>query len=373
MSTTSSSRQSDRRLAPYRLPLQNVRIAEAVIIPFGALVVSALVFSVFLLVLGKSPVTFFSLIWTGGFASWFSIQNALLRAAPLILTGLAFAIPARIGLTLLGAEGALVLGGFTAAVIALPMQDAGLPPLLILPAMALAAMAVGAVWMGIAGWLKHARGVNETISSLLLTYIAIALASFLIEGPFRDPGSANKPSTRPLGADLRIGDMFGSSVHWGLAAGLALAVLLWLLMARTSFGFAARMTGGNLRAAQGQGLPVGRLLLACCGIAGACAGLAGFFEVGAIHGQANASLAAGYGFTGILVAFLARQNPLAVVPVAILFGALDAAGGLVQRRMEMPDATITVLQGFIFLILLISDTLYGRLPFLNYHRSGDRT
>lgn len=359
--------------ARLRQSLPDARLVEPAIIPLAALAVAALLFSGFLLVLGKSPVTFFSLVWTGGFSSWFSIQNALQRAAPLILTGLAFAIPARIGLTLLGAEGALVLGGFTAAVVALPMQAAGLPPLAILPVMALAAMAVGAFWMGIAGWLKHARGVNETISSLLLTYIAIAIASFLIEGPFRDPGSANKPSTRPLGPDLRVGEMFGSSVHWGLAAGLLLALLLWLAMARTSFGFAARMTGGNLRAAQGQGLPVGRLLVACCAIAGACAGLAGFYEVGAIHGQANASLAAGYGFTGILVAFLARQNPLAVVPVAILFGALDAAGGLVQRRMEMPDATITVLQGFIFLILLVSDTLYGRLPFLTYHQSGDRT
>jgi len=359
--------------ARLRQSLPDARLVEPAIIPLAALAVAAILFSGFLLVLGKSPVTFFSLVWTGGFSSWFSIQNALQRAAPLILTGLAFAIPARIGLTLLGAEGALVLGGFTAAVVALPMQGVGLPPLVILPLMAGAAMAVGAFWMGIAGWLKHARGVNETISSLLLTYIAIAIASFLIEGPFRDPGSANKPSTQPLGPDLRVGEMFGSSVHWGLAAGLVLAVVLWLVMARTSFGFAARMTGGNLRAAQGQGLPVGRLLVACCAIAGACAGLAGFYEVGAIHGQANASLAAGYGFTGILVAFLARQNPLAVVPVAILFGALDAAGGLVQRRMEMPDATITVLQGFIFLILLVSDTCYGRLPFLSYHQSGDRT
>ena len=354
-----------------RLP--EARLVEPVIIPLAALVVSALIFSVFLLALGKSPATFFSLVWKGGFSSWFSIQNALLRAAPLILTGLAFAIPARIGLTLLGAEGALVLGGLTAAVVALPMQGLGLPALVILPAMALAAMAVGAGWMGIAGWLKHARGVNETISSLLLTYVAIAIASFLIEGPFRDPGSANKPSTQPLGPDLRIGEMFGSSVHWGLAAGLVLAVVLWVVMARTSFGFAARIAGGNLRAAQGQGLPVGRLMIACCAIAGACAGLAGFFEVGAIHGQANASLAAGYGFAGILVAFLARQNPLAIVPVAIFLGALDASGGLVQRRMEMPDATMLVLQGMIFLTLLVSDTFYGRLPFLNYHRGGDRT
>ena len=359
--------------ARLRQSLPEARLIEPVIIPLAALLVSALIFSVFLLALSKSPATFFSLVWTGGFSSWFSIQNALQRAAPLILTGLAFAIPARIGLTLLGAEGALVLGGLSAAIVALPMQGSGLPALMILTVMVLAAMAMGAVWMGLAGWLKHARGVNETISSLLLTYIAIAIASFLIEGPFRDPGSANKPSTQPLGPDLRVGEMFGTSVHWGLAGGLVLAVVLWVVMTRTSFGFAARIAGGNLRAAQGQGLPVGRMMLACCAIAGGCAGLAGFFEVAAIHGQANASLATGYGFAGILVAFLARQNPLAVVPVAILIGALDASGGLVQRRMEMPDATMLVLQGIIFLTLLISDTFYGRLPFLTYHRGGDRT
>ena len=374
MTSASPPDTTDSTLAArVRQNLPEARLLEPVIIPLGALAVSALIFSVFLLALGKSPLTFFSLVWTGGFSSWFSIQNALQRAAPLVLSGLAFAVPARIGLTLLGAEGALVLGGLAAAVVALPLQGMGVPALLILLVMALGAMAVGAFWMGIAGWLKHARGVNETISSLLLTYIAIAIASFLIEGPFRDPGSANKPSTQPLGPDLRIGEIFGTSVHWGLVAGLVLAVILWVLMARTSFGFAARVAGGNLRAAQAQGLPVGRLMLACCALAGACAGLAGFFEVGAIHGQANASLAAGYGFAGILVAFLARQNPLAVVPVAILIGALDASGGLVQRRMEMPDATMLVLQGIIFLTLLVSDTCYGRLPFLTYHRGGDRT
>lgn len=214
----------------------NTRVIESVTIPLVALLVSGLIFSVFLLILGKSPATFASLVWTGGFSSWFSIQNALQRAAPLILTGLAFAIPARIGLTLLGAEGAVVIGGFSAAVVAIPLVTAGMPAAFVWLVMASAAMVVGAVWVGLAGWLKHHRGVNETISSLLLTYIAIAIVSFLIEGPFRDPGSANKPSTMPLGTDYRIGGMFDSSVHWGLAAGLVLAVALWVLMARTPSG-----------------------------------------------------------------------------------------------------------------------------------------
>ena len=346
---------------------------EAILIPVGALVASAILFSVFLLALGKSPATFFALVWTGGFGSAFSLQNSLQRAAPLILTGLAFAIPARIGLTLLGAEGALVLGGFSAAAIAIPLVTFGWPAFIGLPIMALAAMATGAVWIGIAGWLRHYRGVNETISSLLLGYIAIAIMNFFVEGLLRDPASANKPSTMPIGDAYRIGSIPGTSVHWGLAAGIVLAVVLYILMSRTTFGFAARMTGGNVRAAQAQGLPVGFLVVACCAIAGACAGLAGFYEVAAIHGQANASLVAGYGFTGILVAFLARQNPLAVVPVAIMFGALDAAGGLVQRRMAMPDATVLVLQGIIFVVLLVSETFYGRIPFLQPGKTGDRT
>jgi simple sugar transport system permease protein len=233
-------------------------------------------------------------------------------------------------------------------------------PWLVMPVMIVAAALAGAIWIGAVGALRHYRGVNETISSLLLTYIGIAVMNFFVEGSLRDLTNPNKPSTMPIGDAYRIGAMPGTEVHWGLAAGIALAVVLWVLMSRTTFGFAARMTGGNLRAAKAQGLPVGWLMVVCCMIAGGCAGLAGFFEVAAIHGQANASLVAGYGFTGILVAFLARQNPIAIVPVAILLGGITAAGGLIQRRMGLPDATVKVLQGLLFLVLLVSETLYGR-------------
>ena len=343
--------------------LQFLRFAEAIAIPAGAIVASALLFALFLLLIGKDPIQFYSLVWTGGFGTSFSIQNSLQRAAPLILTGLAFAIPARIGLTMIGGEGALVLGGFTSAAIAIPLVSGGVPPLVTLPIMAATGIITGGLWVGFTGWLKYARGVNETIASLLMSYIAIAIMNFFVEGVLRDPASANKPSTMPIGDAYRIGAIPGTEVHWGFAAGIVLAIVLWVLMSRTTFGFAARMTGGNLRAARAQGLPVGWLMVICCMIAGGCAGFAGFFEVTAIHGQANASLVAGYGFTGILVAFLARQNPLAIVPVSILLGGIAAAGGLIQRRMGMPDATVLVLQGLMFVVLLVSETLYGRLSF----------
>jgi ABC-type uncharacterized transport system permease subunit len=355
--------QTDTQTGQPRLAIGAVGFgprAEQVAIPLAALLAAGVVFSVVLLALGRSPVQYWQLVWQGGFGTAFSLQNSLQRAAPLILTGLAFAVPATIGLTVISAEGALVLGGFAAAAIAIPLVGGAAPVWITMILMAGMAMLAGAAFTAIAGWLRHARGVNETISSLLLGYIAIAIMNFCVEGPLRDPGSANKPSTMPIGKDYMVGAIPGTSVHWGLVAGIVLAVLLQILMKRTTFGFAARVTGGNPRAAMAQGLPVGGLILACTAISGACAGLAGYYEVAAIQGQANASLVAGYGFTGILVSFLARHTPLVIIPVAVLFGAIEASGGLIQRRMDMPDATALLLEGTIFVILLASDTLQGR-------------
>jgi len=346
--------------------------AEYIAIPVFALVVSALLFSLFLAAIGKSPIDFFELVWRGGFGTAFSVQNTLQRAAPLILTALAVAIPARIGLIMIGGEGALVLGGFASAAIAIPMLDR-VPPLPTLLIMAMAGALVGGAWVGLAGALRHYRGVNETISSLLLTYIGIAIMNFFVEGALRDLTNPNKPSTKPLGDAYMIGKIPGTDVHWGLAAGIIIAIALHILMTRTTFGFAARITGGNARAALAQGLPVGRLIVCCTAIAGACAGLAGFFEVAAIQGRANASLAAGYGFTGILVSFLARHNPIAIIFVAIMFGGIVASGGLIQRRMDLPDATVLVLQGLTFVVLLVSETLYGRFAIFKAATASDRT
>jgi ABC-type uncharacterized transport system permease subunit len=346
--------------------------SEYAAIPLLALAIAAFLFALFLLAIGKAPADFVSYVWRGGFGTSFSFQNTLQRSAPLILTALAVAIPARIGLIMIGGEGALVIGGFASAALAIPLIGVA-PPWLTIPLMALTAMLVGAVWIGFSGYLRYARGVNETISSLLMTYIGIAIMNFFVEGALRDLSNPNKPSTRPIGDAYMVGKIPGTDVHWGLAFGIALCIALYLLMSRTTFGFAARVTGGNLRAALAQGLPVGRLIIACAAIAGSCAGLAGFFEVAAIQGRANASLAAGYGFTGILVSFLARHNPLVIPPVAIMFGGLVASGGLIQRRMDLPDATVLVLQGLIFVVLLTSETLYGRFAIFKPSRERDRT
>lgn len=336
-----------------------LRRVEAVAIPLLALTAGFAVFGLFLLTQGKSPTAFLGYVWQGAFGSAFSWWNTLARAAPLMLAALCVALPARLGLVVIGGEGAIALGGLAAAAAGAAL--AGAPAVIGLPLLALAAMAAGGLWIGAAGALRHYRGVNETISSLLLSYIAIALMNHLVEGPLRDPASLNKPSTAPLDAAFRVGEAPGMQTHWGLVFGVLACLLAWTLVERTRWGFAARVAGSNVRAAQVQGLPVGRLILGFAALGGAFAGLAGFFEVAAVHGSANATLAAGYGYTGILIAFLARQNALAIIPVSILLAGFGAASGLVQRRMDLPDASMAVLQGIVFLMILMSETLYGRL------------
>ncbi|WP_234197281.1 ABC transporter permease [Pseudacidovorax sp. NFM-22] len=328
-------------------------------LPVLSIAAAVALFGVFAAVAaGSSPPEVWTVLYQGAFGSWFSWQNTLQRAAPLMLTALCVALPARAGLVIIGGEGALVLGGLAAAAlpyaVALPENIAGTV------AVCLAGMAAGALWIMLAGALRQYRGINETISSLLLAYVAIGLFKHLVEGPLRDPASLNKPSTNTLAEGLRIGGIAGSDVHWGLVLGVVACVLLALWLRWTPTGFSVRVVGGNPRAAQLVGLPATPLVLLACALGGACAGLAGAVEVAAVHTNANASLIAGYGYAGILVAFIARQQPLAVIPVAILFGGFGAAGSLLQRRLGLPDASVLVLQGIAFVLILASEALRGR-------------
>ncbi len=335
---------------------------EYVLIPGAALVGALAVFGIFVALFGKNPLDLYFYMYQGAFGTWFSWQNTLTRAAPLILTALCTALPAQLGMVIIGGEGALLIGALSATGAALAMQ--GMPPLVVQIAMMCGGVIGGGLWIMLSGGLRQYRGVNETISSLLLVYIALAILNHLVEGVLRDPASLNKPSTREIGAANMIGAIPGTDVHWGLAFGVVAAVLAHVLIHHTVFGFAARVAGGNIRAAKIVGLSVGKLILTICFLAGGAAGLAGMVEVAAVQGRTNANLAAGYGFTGILVAFLARQNPLAIIPVAILLGGISASGGLLQRRLGLPDASVLVLQGIIFVFVLASDALYGRIGFL---------
>lgn len=347
------------RAAGGDLKARLVVAAESVLIPAGGIALSFAFFGVFVRFAGADVLDVYYQMYRGAFGSWFSLQNTLLRAAPLALTALCTALPAQLGLVVIGGEGALVLGALASVVAAHALDGAS--PWIVLFAMAGAGALVGGAWIGGAGALRTIRGVNETISTLLLNYIAIGVFKHLVEGPMRDPASLNKPSTRPIGEANMLGSIPGTDVHWGLVYGVVACVAGYVLMRRTTFGFAGRIIGGNARAALLTGISVHRLVIITCVLAGAAAGLAGMAEVAAVHGTANASLIVGYGYTGILVAFLARQHPLGILPVAILVGGIGASGGLLQRTEHLPDAAVNVLQGILFIVILASESVRGRL------------
>jgi simple sugar transport system permease protein len=339
----------------------NRAATEVLLIRAGALAASLVLFGAFVALAGANPFDVYYQMYRGSFGTSFSVQNTLLRAAPLMLTALCTAVPARLGLMMIGGEGALVMGGLVAIASGLAIASAA-PPFVVTATMAVVGFTAGGGWVALSGAMRAFRGVNETISSLLLNYIAIALLSHFVEGPMRDPTSLNKPSTRAIPAEDMLQTIPGMEVHWGLVFGVVACIVAHAVLMRSVFGFGAAIAGGNMRAGMLCGLPVWRMMIIASFLGGGAAGLAGMAEVAAVHGRANASLVTGYGYTGILVSFMARHEPLAIIPVALLFGGIGASNGLLQRADNLPDATVAVLQGILFVVILASETLYGRFP-----------
>ena len=335
--------------------------AETLVISGAALLAALVVFGLVVAVRGLNPFEVYATVARASFGSWFAAEQTLTQASPLMLTALCTALPARAGLLVIGGEGALVVGGVAAVLAGVAFEGA---PAWLGTAVTIAAGAVaGALWIGAAGALRHWRGVNETIATLLMNYSAIAVMNHLVSGPMRDFAQALKPSSWSIDPRFRVGEIPGTGIHWGLAFGVVACLVAYVLMRRTTFGFGVDILGGNVRAARLVGLPVGLMVLATCALGGAAAGVAGAIEIVAVHGFASASLVAGFGYAGILTAFLARQHPLAVVIVAVLLGGISASGGLLQRRFGLPDAATMVLQGLLFIAVLAANTLYGRARF----------
>lgn len=284
-------------------------------------------------------------------------RNTMIHAAPLLLTALAVALPVRVGMVIIGGEGCVLLGALVAALVAHLLPSA--PPLVVQISMIVSGMFIGGIWVTIAGALKIYRGVNETISSLLLNYIARAILNHCVEGPMRDWHNANVPSSWPLSPSVMLGNIPGTEVHVGLIFGIVACILAWVFMDHTTHGFATRIVGGNVRAAKVAGLSVAKYSLLACFLGGAAAGLAGVVEVAARDGFASDNLSsAGYGYAGILVAFVARQNPLAIIPVAILMGGVN--NDYLKMKLDS-DSCVQVFQGILFLVILGLDTWAGRL------------
>lgn len=339
---------------PFRIPGLTVIAAALGFLLLG---------SIFFLMVGQPPVATFWAMIKGAFGDGYSLSETLVKTAPILLCGIAAALPARLGLISVGGEGQLYFGALfgTGLVLAIP----GAPMYAMLPLMLAASAAGGALWALIPAFLKARMNVNETITTLLLNYVASLFVDFLVYGPWKDPNNLGWPATINFPAAAKLPALFGTRAHIGLIFGLIAAVALYVLTARTRWGTCLRLLRSNRRVAEGIGLSYGRqaILVVCLG--GMLAGLAGICETSAIQGRLQSGISNGMGFSGFLVAWMAGGDFLRIIPLSLLLGGLLASGDSLQLFAGLPSSAALVLQGVLFASVLAAGSLKAR-------KGGDR-
>jgi len=297
-------------------------------------------------------------LWLGAFGSWDAFTSAtLVRAVPLILIGLGIAIAFRGGALNIGAEGQFYAGAIAATWVGLHVGE--VPPPTAVTLVLLAAAAAGLAWVTVPVWLKLRFGVLEVISTLLLNFIAVSLVSLMVQGPLQEREGIY-PQSDAIAEAARLPLLPGSRLHAGLAIALAAGLILWFVFARTLWGFRLRAVGLGPRAAEVSGkIDSQRVGAVALLLSGAVAGLAGGVEISGVSYALFQNLSPGYGFTGIAVALLGGLHPLGVVVAGILFGALQAGAGAMQRDAGVPAVAVYVVEAVIIIVGLLATAPRG--------------
>ncbi len=338
----------------YVLEQQRIDRAIKIATPFISVAIALLIGSVVILLSGKSPVEAFSAMFYGAFGGPRQIGETLLRATPLVFTGLAVAYGFRAGLFNIGAEGQLFLGGLAAAFVG--VQLGGLPWAIAAPSAVLCAALAGAAWAFIPALMKARLGAHEVITTMMFTYIGRYLVSWIITGPFKDKGAIPQTPQLPVNSILpRISDVLPfvgqNRAHLGIVLGAIVAVFVWWILKYTVLGYEARAVGFNPTASETGGISVSATIIKSLCLSGALAGLAGAVEVMGVHYRLFDQFSSGFGFTGIAVALLAKNNPIGVLASAVLFGALSAGAGTMQLEAGVSQKVISIIQGTIIFLV----------------------
>ncbi|MEI7785132.1 MAG: ABC transporter permease [Betaproteobacteria bacterium] len=306
--------------------------------------------------LGKDPVRGLQMFFWEPLKSTYAIGELMVKATPLLLIALGLAVCFRSNVWNIGAEGQFVIGAVCAGGVALLAdKDTGA---WIVPALLLAGALGGMAWAGITAWLRDRFNANEILVSLMLVYVAIMVLTFLVHGPWKDPGGYNFPQSKNFEAITKIPRlMSGSRASIGLLLALAGAAILWVYLFRTRAGFAQQVGGLAPAAARYAGFSSRRALWVALLISGGTAGLAGALEVAGPIGQLTPYIPAGYGFAAIIVAFVGRLHPGGMVLSAILMSMFYIGGELAQSRMGLARSITGVFQGLLLFCLLACDTL----------------
>jgi simple sugar transport system permease protein len=293
-------------------------------------------------------------LWQGAAGSWYALTSAtLVRAVPLVIIGLGIALAFRGGTLNIGAEGQFYAGAIAATWVGLHVG--GRPPAVAVMSVLLAATLGGMAWVLVPVWLRLRFGVLEVISTLLLNFVAESLVSLMVQGPLQE-AQRIYPQSDPIAEAARLPLLPGTRLHAGLVLALAGAGVLWYVFARTLWGFRLRAVGAGPRAAEVSGRIDARRMAAVALLAsGALAGLAGGVEVSGVSYALFQNLSPGYGFTAIAVALLARLHPAGVVVTGILFGALEAGAGAMQRDAGVPAVAVYVVEAVVIVVVLLAE------------------
>lgn len=352
-----------RPFIPYRLKLEPRLDAPRwfpLAVSLGAIIVALILGAIVLELVGGNAWAAYRHIARNAFGSLGVLSDTLVKATPLILIGLALSVAFRMKLWNIGAEGQFYLGAFGASLVVLGgLISETTPAWLALTLMALSGIAFGALWGFVPGYLKARFGVNEIITTLMMNYIAVAWNNYFIFGVWSEGGFQMSP-TFPRNAWLpRLTDygreipiLRGLTTHLGLVFALLAAVLVWYILYRSRWGYEIRLTGDNPRAARYAGLNATRNIVLVMMLSGGLAGLAGMSEIAGVVHRLQGAISPGYGFTGIIVAWLAKLNPWLVIIVSILFGGLILAGREIQ-----PAGVPRLIQGLILFTLIASEVL----------------
>ncbi|PIE56175.1 MAG: branched-chain amino acid ABC transporter permease [Desulfobulbus propionicus] len=315
-----------------------------------ALLLSLSLSALLLWLRGTSPLDGIAVLFRGAFGSRWAIEDCLIKGIPLFLCSLGVAMAFRLQIWNIGAEGQFALGAVAATWIALSFP--GLPWYLLLPLMIVAACLGGALWGMVPAILRQWMGTNEIIVTLMMNYIGILFLQYLVYGVWKDPTSFGFPMTREFPDAAIVGKIGSTGVNWGLLHCLVLGGLFWVFFRFTRVGYNLKAAGDSVRAARYAGLPYNQLVVLVMVISGALAGWAGFLEASATINRLQPSIMVGYGYTAIVVAWLARLNPLSIGIASFLLAGLRVGVEHLQLDLQVPAAFGGIIEGLVLLTVL---------------------
>lgn len=323
-------------------------------VPVLAILVALVVGAFLMFSIGIDPIGAYGQLWAGIASSNYQIGITLVKATPLLLAGLGLGFAFRCGVFNIGGEGQIYMGALLGTVVGL--QDWGLPAPLHLALTLLAGFVGGGAWGAVPGFLKARFQVNEVITTILLNYIAIFLVSFFTHGPLKeDPRPAAMPHTAEVLESARLAIVWpGTRLHLGFVFAVAIAVLMWFLTFRTTFGFKARAVGHSLLAACYAGMRVVPIIVLAMVISGGLAGLAGTIEILGVQRRLRDAFSPGTGYTAIAIALLGRNHPVGIVLSAILFGALQAGVSKMEALAGVPSTIVEIIQAVVIFLVALS-------------------